>query len=257
MAFERNHTPEVVQALDAAHAIARRMGGVDYLKAKARTVSDILLSREHVPAQLSVKEGAALQPYRITRTYPREWVRRTVKVADLKRVYPSAYKAAVTVSKPEQPYQLRLECEFGGRPSKEWAEEKTVGQENWTAVLAQRYGVLEWDRVDIQSRVLFELRRDIRDQEKRIAAERAALAGFITDHELPLRLRGFGDGRLVLRENPLRQQVDYDLLERQFPAAASLIRRTTMPGTPLITFRKILPDPEEGGEESAEGIWKA
>lgn len=258
MAFERNHTPDVVTALEMAHAIARRMGGVDYLKDRAKMVSNILMSRETVPDRITVSQGRESQLYRITRLYPKPYVRRTVKVTDLQRIYPSAYRAAVTVSKPEKPYQLRLEAEFGGRVADEWAKEKAAGKANWESLLEQRYGQLVWDRVDTQTRALFELRRDAKSLDDRVTDDRAALTQFIIEHELPATMRGFGDGRLVLRENPMKTSVDYDVLERQFPAAASLIKRTTFPGTPQLRFDKITPDPEEGddSDDSARGIWK-
>jgi hypothetical protein len=242
-----------------AHALARKMGGKEYLTAKAKMVADNLMSRDTIPPHVTVRENGALQTYRIARIYPRPTHRRAVDKAVLKRMYPSAYQAAVTVSAPDRPYQLRLDPEFPGKKSQEWSTERSLGADNWAAVLEQRYGALEWNRLDTQTRVLYELRRDARAQDARIEAARAELILFVTDNQLPLVVRGLGDGRLVLRENPPLVRVDYDVLETQFPAAASLIKRFTTPGTPQIRFLKPKSedDEEDDSDDSASGIWKA
>jgi hypothetical protein len=258
MAFTRPNDPVTVQALEMAHAIARREGGVAYIESKAKEVSGHLVSREVIPERVMVREGSKLQPYRVTRTYPRAAVRRTVDKATLKRVYPHAYQAVVTVTKPEKPYQLRLEAVFGGKAAKEWSEEKATGADHWARLLQERYGELSWEDVSLQTRVLLELRRDAADQKDRAGAERQALIDFITANELPLVIRSLGDGRIVLRENGLRTSVNYDLLEREFPAAATLIKRNTTPGVPQIRFDKPKDDLEEGDDSDDSGwsIWK-
>lgn len=256
MAFDRSDDPLIVQALDMAHAIARREGGVTYMEEKAKEVSGHLMNREVIPETVLIHEGSKLQPYRVTRTYPKAAVRRTVDKKILKRMYPHAYQAVVSITKPEKPYQLRLEAVFGGKPSKEWTEEKANGADHWARVLQERYSALQWTDVALQTRVLLELRRDARDQRNRAGAERQTLVDFVTEHELPLIIRGFGDGRLVLRENGPRTSINYDQLEKEFPAAATLITRSTTPGVPQIRFD--IPKVEEGddSDDSGWGIWK-
>lgn len=237
-------SPEQVEAINKAHIIARMVGGEDHLKTQAKLLSSQLAAMATLPEQLYVRESQGMQTYSITRISSRGSYRRSVKVADLKRVYPLAYQAAVTVSKPEKPYQVRMEAEFTRTAAREWAEQREIGATAQTDILSRRYGTLSWGPGTI-ARALFEIRADAKRLAESIDKAKDELVLWVTDHSLPLNIRGDGDGRLVLRENGMVTRVDYDVLEEQFPAAMTLVKRTSIPGSTQIRFNKIADDPDE------------
>jgi hypothetical protein len=249
----RAPSPAASEAVSRAHELARRMGGVDYLLAKAREISDELIAADVLPDHIVLTGAGAVQRYRVVRTHPAPAVRRSVRRADLKRRYPQAYAHVVTLSAPDKPYQVRLDPARPGKPAREWAAGRTVGATMWAVELEHRYGGLSWNSHSLAARVLFELRQEARKQADRVTAAKDELIQFVTGNDLPLIIAGESDGHLALRENGPCTAVDYDLLETAYPQAATLIKRVTVPGTPQIRFGKILDD---DSEESARGIWK-
>lgn len=236
-----------------AHRIARAVGALDYLDAKVKEIGRQLAETPGLPEFIHMPEGGLPTRYDVRVWTPRDSVRRNVTRKDLKLKFPHAYRAVATETRPVKPYYVRLDAKKGGVKAAEWADLKAEGAAAQEQVLRERYGALDW-RPDVMLRVLRGLRVEAAERKERVERRKDALITFVCDHELPLNIPGVGDGKIVLRENPVKVSIDYDRLEAEFPAAASLISRTPMRGTPRVMFRKHEDgfDPE-GDAEAWEG----
>ncbi|ASU00839.1 hypothetical protein NTR1_87 [Nocardia phage NTR1] len=236
-----------------AHTIARSIGALDYLDSKVKEIGRQLAETPGLPEFIHMPEGGFPTKYAVRVWTPRDSVRRNVSRKDLKLRFPHAYRAVMTETKPEKPYHVRLDAKKGGVKATEWAALKAEGAGAQEQVLRERYGALEW-QPDVMLRVLRLLRVQRAEHEVKLEQRKDALIAFVCDHELPLILPGATDGKIVLRENPVKVAIDYDALEARFPDAAALISRTPMRGTPRVMFRKYEEgfDPE-GDAEAWEG----
>lgn len=255
MAFA--HTLITLEALDRAKELARLMGGQDYLSASAKTISDDLLALNRLPGK--IMRGAATQrtQFELRRVTVKPSVRRSLPKArreSLHRQYPGAYQAAVRVSPPETPYHVRLDA-AGVRKSQEWAALKSEGHAEWVGKLTREFGLRQWTPVT-QAEILFELREMRKGLDHKIDTGKDELMEFVLSNDLPRTIPGLLDGKLVLRENAPKIEVDYDLLEERFPQAAVLINRTEAAGYERIDFAAWVPtaeDPDDS-DDSAFGM---
>jgi hypothetical protein len=238
---------------DQAHHIARALGALEYLDGKVKEIGRTLAETPDLPEFIHMPEGGFPTRYDVRVWTPRDSVRRNVSRKDLKLRFPHAFRAVTTEVKPEKPYHVRLDAKKGAVKAAEWAALKAEGAGIQEVRLRELYGALEW-RPDVMLRVLRELRVERDTRTAKVDARKDALIAFVCEHELPLIIPGAGDGKIVLRENPVRVQVDYDRLEADHPEAAALITRTAMRGTPRVMFRKHTEgfDPE-GDAEPWEG----
>ena len=254
-----SHTLVTLEAINRAKDLARLSGGQDYIKASAKTISDDLLALSNLPAKIT--RGAATQRtnYELRRVIVKPSVRRSLPKArreQLERNYPGAYQAAVRSTPPETPYHVRLDANKV-RASQEWATAKSEGHALWVSKLTAQFGLRQWTPVT-QAEILFELKELARSQGAAIDKAKDELMEFVLANELPLVIPGLLDGKLVLRANAPKIEVDYDLLEQRFPQAATLINRAESAGYERIDFAAWAPTPEEpdDSDDSAWGIWK-
>ena len=260
MAF--THSLISLEALDRARSLARLIGGQDYLQLQAKSISDALLARPSLPKHITKRENSQWVQHNLRRTEvkPSEQRRLPAKQREkLRTQYPAAYRAAVTEKKPEHAHQVRLDAVKTGTKSGEWARYKGEGVAEWKGKLEQRFGSLSWSPID-QANALFDLRTLRRAEEGRVEAARAELAEFVISNELPLIVPGLEDGQLVLRENPMSYEINYDLLEERFPQAAVLINRTAVKGSVRIDFAVWQPtaeDPDDSDDSAFGSDYKA
>lgn len=254
MAF--SHTLVTLEALDRAKELARLMGGQDYLKASAKTISDDLLAMAALPGKIQRGTPTQRTQYELRRVTVKPSVKRSLPKARreaLERNYPGAYQAAVAVSPPETPYHVRLDA-MGTRKSQEWAALKSEGHAEMVGKLTGQFGLRQWTPVT-QAEILFELREMSRGFDHKIETGKDELMQFVLSHELPRIIPGLLDGRLELRANQPKIKVDYDLLEQRFPQAATLINRSEAAGYERIDFAAWVPtaeDPDDS-DDSAFG----
>lgn len=251
------HTLVSLEALDRAKDLARLMGGSDYLQASAKTMSDDLLALNHLPGKITRGTATQRTNHELRRVTVKPTVKRSLPKARreaMERKYPGAYRAAVTVTPPEQPYHVRLDG--GGRgASQEWAALRSEGHALWVSTLTERFGLRQWTPVT-QAEILFELRELRRGVEHQISSGKAELMEFVLGNGLPLTVPGLLDGKLVLRANQPVTKVDFDLLEQRFPEAAVLINRSDVAGYERIDFAQWVPTPEDpdDSDDSAFGM---
>lgn len=255
MAFA--HTLVTLEALDRAKELARLMGGHDYVSASAKTISDDLLALTKLPPKITRGTATQRTNYELRRVTVRPSVRRSLpkaRLEALQRNFPGAYRAAVQLSPPEQPYHIRLDA-AGVRKSQEWAALKSEGHAEWVGTLTKQFGLRQWTPVT-QAEILFELKEIDSGLKHKIDIAKDDLMEFVVSNDLPLIIPGLGDGRLVLRENRPKIKVDYDLLEERFPQAATLINRAEAAGYERIDFAAWVPTPEDpdDSDDSAFGM---
>lgn len=253
------HPSEAMRAavLERATGIAKSIGAIDYLDGRAKEIGRLLAERDTLPERINVREKGrrGLVPYTVRRWTVNPGVRRHVNTTKLKADYPHAYRVVVTETDPERVYQVRLDASRGGVKSTEWAALKESGAAVWQAQLQEKYEGAQWGTSTYLDALHF-LRATLSAHKEKLEQRKDELVAFVVEHELPLAVPGHADGRVVLRENGKRKQVDYDLLEKRFPDAATLITRTAQPGGVRIGFYEYVPDTEEGDEEEVRGIWK-
>jgi hypothetical protein len=254
------HTLVTLEALDRAKAVGRLIGGEAQLKQRITAVTDELKAYPVLPDHKVTRIMRGDRRYHTLRRVevPEHSVRPRASKAKcdaLRKSRPRAYEAAVRVVPPAQPYHARLDS-TGRLASTEWAAVREEGSAIWQDKLAQRFGTREWNARN-QVDILFDLRNLRLDEEKRIAAAKVELMKFIVANDLPRIIPSFGDGRLVLRENGPPYTVDYELLEKEFPAALNLFPASTVKGSVRLDFVVWTPTPDEpdDSDDSAYGIW--
>lgn len=255
-----NDALRMLDALAQAREVARRIGAEEYLKAQARAVASELKARPGLPEHITVSPGGMGRPQklRVKRVTISAGVRRSIKLADLKRRFPAAYQAAVTTSAPDEVYQVRFDPIKAGKPSTEWKAIKAEGATGAAQALSARFGTWDWSQVSRQAAALYGIREMAAGTTKQIKVAKHELVLFITDNELPLIIPSYLDAKLVLRENAIRTKVDYEELEQRFPGAAELITRTPTAAQERLIFVSPALDPDEvdDSDDSAMGIWK-
>lgn len=256
------HTPITLEALTQARDLARLIGADDYLKDQAKAISATLLARPTLPSHITRRQGSTWQRQEIKRVVTRPSVMRTLPAKQreiMRKSHPQAWAAAVRITTPEHPFHVRLDAAKAGQRSVEWNTIKAASAQEQRAVLEGRFGDRDWSQPGVQAQTLFELRELRRGTETKVSEAKVALSRFVIDHELPLIIPGYEDGKLVTRETSPGYAVDYDLLELRFPAAAKLVNRSAVSGSERIDFRLFVPTVEEpdDSDDSAWGIWKS
>lgn len=250
------HTPLMLAALQHAADIAQRIGIEETLTARSREIAAGLLAEPSLPTTVNIREAGQIQQYTVRRQPISAFERKSIKTADLKRRYPAAYAAAVTITPPDHPFHVRLDTLRHGKAATEWAAFKAEGAAKIGAQLTQRFGGVDWSSRTARLTVLHEVRAWKRRTTGRIESEKQALIRFVTDNELPLIIPGHTDGKLELRLNQPKVSVDYDLLAAKFPSAATLIRRTPVAESVRLVFGVPHTDAEGGDDENVFGRWK-
>lgn len=241
-ARQAQSTPEahLEQLRALAEGAARMTGAVDHLTSWIKTVNgDIVAAHPEGPLRHSVwslgSPGGEPVRYEARITTPRPYERRTVSRAKLKAKFPFAYTAAVTEAPPEKPYQVRLDNAKPGQRSVVWAQVKDDAARLWDIELRKRYAGLAWT-LPTQLKAVHEMRAEVRELRARLEARKTEIGLYITDHDMALTCEFRGDARITLRESPLKTTVDFEMLERFYPAAAKLITRTSVTPTARVLF---------------------
>jgi hypothetical protein len=254
------HTLSTLEALRMADDLARLTGGEEYLTTMIQKVQEELLAAERLPERIRRIESGDRRylipkkiviPERVTRSLPK------VRREELRRAHPVAYWAAVRSMPPDNPYQVRLES-TRRTASTYWRMRKEQGRAEWERHLGQRFGSQAWN-ASVRAEALLAMREMRTAQEKRVTEEKRVIAEaarreFEISRERPLVIPGQGDNRLAIRENRPRYQVDYDLLEERYPAAAALIVRSKTAGFTWIDFAPWEPTAEEP-DDSDDSAW--
>lgn len=255
------HTLVTLEAISRARDLAHLIGADDWLKEQSREISLGLLARPVLPGHITRRDGSKWQRHELRRITVKPGTMRTLPAKQreiMRTTYPDAFEAAVTVTRPEHPYHVRLDAAKGFRRSTEWNVLKAAGADEWKAKLAERFGDRDWSQPMVQAETLYELRNLRRGVEEKAKRAKVELSEFVITQDLPLVIPAFEDGSLVTRRTDNSYAVDYDLLERRFPQAATLVNRSAVKGSERIDFRVWTPNDEEpdDSDDSAWGIWK-
>jgi len=145
-----------------------------------------------------------------------------------------------------------MDCQTRGA-STEWAALREEGAAIWRGRLEQRFAHTPSDAQGA-AHILFELRQLHRGAEVATVKAKDELAKFVVDNDLPLVIPSWGDGKLALRPNPPRVTVDYDVLEREFPAALDIFPKTEYPSSATVRFVQRMPAPEDPDDSDDSGF---
>jgi len=232
----------LAQAQDLARKIAVVDGGAAHVKEALDALHDELKARSEVPEITTVWSGRNRIQFKSKIITVPSRTGYTARPTEVRQRFPLAYQAAVKVSAPKYPYQVRLEKSGRGK-SAEWQAVRAEGAAQAAGVLTARFGGLDWN-IGTKMAVLKQLRLDVRQRELRMETIRQEFATFVRENGLPLTVPMLGDGRVRLQANSPTETLDLDVL-RGYPEAAELIRAYEIKGYSFVDFREIKVDPED------------
>jgi hypothetical protein len=247
------HTLMSLEALSRAKELSRLIGAEKVLDERVTQITSSLLASPDRPSRI-VRNDRTYRELRVVERAPYTTRRLYAKNATvMRRDYPLAYREAVTEVKSERAYHPRLQARIG-RASQEWAALRSEGAAAMDDDLRTRFGQRPSGSRALAG-ILLELRELRSGHAQRVSKAKVDLVEFVIGEELPLRIPGLLDGEITLRVNPISYQVDADLLEQRFPAAATLLTRTAYGPSTRLEFVKWEPTPEDpdDSDDSAFG----
>lgn len=244
MASFASPSPMLAQAQEFARRIALADGGAIRVREAVDQLHEELKARESVPEITTVWAGRQRIRYRSRIVTVAPQIRYSVRITEVRQRFPDpeAYGAAIRISVPKYPYQVRLEKAGRGKSS-EWEEIRAQGAAIASEVLATRFGGLRWN-IGTEMAVLKQLRLDLRVRELRQETIRQDFVAFAMEHGLPLTIPMLTDGRVRLQANTPHESLDLEIL-RTIPGAADLIRSHEAKGYSFVDFREIKSAPED------------
>jgi len=244
---------------DLAVSIKRSQGRREYFAKPAKLISDKLMERGR-PTTFHVRDHTGPDPFRKyqgTLRTRRAYIRRSPKLAALRKDHPKVYSELVTETPAPFPYTVTLRSVKFGTTCEEWTDVMAAGQESARNDFLAKWEHItdeQWTFPDTRSRVLWTLREQMARIKRHEEMKRRELAALCAAHDMR-RIPGRRDGLIVVSDAAPKREVDIDAL-LALPGMGDYVTISRVEEQTSFVIREVIEkrdDPNEDDEEPFEG----